>query len=92
MAARLADARMSERGVKPLPVAETFDLFGRLLESDVAQVGVMDVDWPRMLALYPNGGPSLLRELGGESKSAASAGRLREALLATAQSERSNLL
>jgi len=88
MAARLGDEKMSDRGVNPLPVAATFDVFSRLLETSAAQVGVVDADWPRMLALYPQGGPALLRDLGGTIAGAGAAGQLRQSLLAMPETER----
>jgi len=44
---------LEQVGLKPLPLAEAFDVLGQLLsQPDVVQVTVADVDWERFKAVY----------------------------------------
>ena len=97
MAARAGGDRSPGRGVTPLAPEPAVALFERLLERSSAdtpaQLGIMDVDWPKMLACYPAGAPPLLRNLAAAAaKPTAREPKLRAALLTAPTETRQGLL
>ena len=67
MAARLGEReqrRIAERGIHSLEPEAALRALDGLLARSPAQVAVLSVDWPTLLAQYPEGGaPALLSEL-----------------------------
>lgn len=67
MAARAGDklaARQSEEGMRRLPLSAGLDAMGRLLQHGHAQVGVLNVDWDKLVATVHRGvRPPLLEQL-----------------------------
>jgi acyl carrier protein len=58
---RRDQARWAASGMTTIPVDIGMELFGEVLRGSVAQIGVVPVNWPRMLERYP--GLPLLRDL-----------------------------
>jgi len=93
--------RLALQGIGSIPLEQGLALFGRLLEQNLIQVGVMPIDWAHLFQYYPEFRASpllahLSREVGGATPSAAHtngrAGSARVTILAAAPGERSQLL
>ena len=100
MAARLDDRhkqRLAERGVGAIPAAEALAVMDRLLGQSAAQVAVLSIDWPTMLAALDTVPPLLAdmarAPLGGQAVPArTSSRRLADELLAVDVDERGEIL
>jgi acyl transferase domain-containing protein/surfactin synthase thioesterase subunit/acyl carrier protein len=73
MAASLNDRdrlRLRSQGIGMIPPAQGLEIFGFLLGQPLAQVGVLNVKWPKLLLQLPPGfEPSLLIDLAQEERS-----------------------
>jgi hypothetical protein len=67
------DDQLKSRGMDPIAAELGLNLLGRLLESNHANVAVMDVRWPEMIRAMAGRVPSLLKEFASEDESIASA-------------------
>ncbi|MFM6437671.1 MAG: beta-ketoacyl reductase, partial [Microcystis panniformis] len=52
MAANL-DNRFSAQGINPIRIEQGLQIFGELIRENIAQIGVLSVDWPQFIASYP---------------------------------------
>ncbi|MBY0585867.1 SDR family NAD(P)-dependent oxidoreductase [bacterium] len=93
MAARLGEDKLTARGIAPMKPAQAIEVLEKLLETFATQVTVADIDWPTMLALYPDGPPAMFSELAGQaSKKAEGDDELRQRLLDTPHEDRLEML